>query len=171
MAKTLTFITGGQRSGKSSYAQGQALALTDTPIYLATARVLDEDFKKRVDIHKADREGQHWTTIEEDKKIGSIDLYGDVVVVDCITLWLTNIFLDNGGDVEKSLAEAKAEWYKLMEKRVDLIVITNEIGMGVHAENEMSRKFTDLQGWINQFIASLANHLILMVCGIPQKIK
>ena len=92
------------------------------------------------------------------------------IVIDCITLWLTNIFTDNNGEVEKSLEEAKEIWQKLLQLNHTFIVISNEIGMGLHAHNEVGRKFTDLQGWINQHIAKSANEAYFMVSGIPLKL-
>jgi len=166
----IIFVTGGARSGKSSFAQNMAEEISDNPVYLATARLWDDDFKERVQRHKNDR-NQLWQTIEEEKHISKHTLKGRTVMLDCITLWLTNIFHDNGYDVDSSLAEAKAEWQAFIEKDFRLIVVSNELGMGIHAENEISRKFTDLQGWMNQFIASGADEVFLMVSGIQLKIK
>ncbi len=169
MAKVI-FITGGQRSGKSSFAMQKALELTDQPVYLATSRIWDNDFKNRVDRHKNDRT-ENWVNIEEEKSISKHDLTGKTVVLDCITLWLTNFFSDNNFDADKSLEEAKTEWNKFIDQDFTVFVISNEIGMGVHAETEGARKFTDLQGWMNQHIAKHANEVILMVSGIPLKVK
>ncbi len=163
-------ITGGQRSGKSSYAQELALSLTDSPLYVATARVLDEDFEQRVERHKQDRD-ERWTTIEVEKELSDLDLDGEVAVIDCITLWLANFFRDTGRDVGQSLGQAKKELKKLFKQDATFIVITNEIGMGIHAPTESGRKFTDLQGWMNQHIAKRADEVILMVSGIPHTIK
>lgn len=170
MSAQITFITGGQRSGKSSYAQQLAEKASHTPIYLATSRIWDEDFKQRILRHQSDR-GEQWTTIEEEKKLSKLKLSNNTVLLDCITLWLTNIFYDNNNDIEKSLNEAKAEWDAFIQQNVNLIVVSNELGMGVHPENEIARKFADLQGWMNQYIAKTANTIILMVSGIPLEIK
>ncbi|RIJ47934.1 bifunctional adenosylcobinamide kinase/adenosylcobinamide-phosphate guanylyltransferase [Maribellus luteus] len=166
----IIFITGGQRSGKSRYAQSLAEQLSDAPVYLATAHIWDDDFQKRVDRHKSDR-GEQWTTLEEEVNISKLELTGKVVLVDCITLWLTNIFYQNNSDVDLSLAQAKNEWNAFIQQYFTAIVVSNELGMGVHPENELARKFADLQGWMNQYIASLANEVVLMVSGIPVKIK
>lgn len=163
-------ITGGQRSGKSSYAQELALSLTDSPLYVATARVLDEDFEQRVERHKQDRD-ERWTTIEVEKELSDLDLEGEVAVIDCITLWLTNFFMDTDQDVEQSLEQAKEELKKFFKQDATFIVITNEIGMGTHAPTESGRKFADLQGWMNQHIAKRADEIILMVSGIPHTVK
>jgi adenosylcobinamide kinase/adenosylcobinamide-phosphate guanylyltransferase len=169
MAKVI-FITGGQRSGKSSYAQNKALKLSANPVYLATSRIWDNNFKNRVNRHKDDR-SEVWLNIEEEKEISKHDLKSKVVVLDCITLWLTNFFSDNEYNVDKSLNEAKNEWDKFIEQDLTVFVISNEIGMGLHAETAGGRKFTDLQGWMNQYIAKKANEVILMISGIPLKIK
>jgi adenosylcobinamide kinase/adenosylcobinamide-phosphate guanylyltransferase len=168
--RRIIFITGGQRSGKSSYAQKLAESLTGTPVYLATSRIWDDEFKARVQRHQSDR-GENWQTIEEEKQLSKLNLEGRVVLLDCITLWLTNIFYDNQYQVDQSLDEAKREWQQLASQDFTLIVVSNELGMGVIPENEASRKFTDLQGWMNQHIASMSTEVFLMVSGIPVKIK
>jgi adenosylcobinamide kinase/adenosylcobinamide-phosphate guanylyltransferase len=166
----IIIITGGQRSGKSRFAQKLAEEKSTDPVYFATARIWDEDFKKRIKRHQNDRNGQ-WTTIEEEKQLSKFNLNGKTVLLDCITLWLTNIFHDSGYDVDLSLSQAKVEWDQFIRQDFTLIVVSNELGMGIHPENEPSRKFADLQGWMNQHIASMADTVILMVSGIPVKIK
>ncbi len=166
----IIFITGGARSGKSRFAQELAEQYSEHPVYLATARVWDDDFRKRIERHQSDR-GPHWINIEEEKQLAQTPVDGKTVLLDCITLWLTNIFFDNGFDMEESLVEAKAEWGRFTAKEMDLIVVSNELGMGVHPVEESARKFADLQGWINQHIASMADEVYLMVSGIPLQIK
>jgi adenosylcobinamide kinase/adenosylcobinamide-phosphate guanylyltransferase len=164
-------ITGGERSGKSSYAQNLALSLSDSPIYVATARKWDSDFQNRIDRHQQERD-ERWTNIEKEKQLSEIDFTGKTALVDCVTLWLTNFFVDTKNDVSLSLEEAKAEFEKMaVQENTNLIIVTNEIGMGVHAETHIGRKFTELQGWMNQFLASKADQVVLMVSGIPVKIK
>lgn len=164
------YITGGERSGKSSYAQQLAESLSENPYYLATSRVWDNDFKKRVDRHISDRD-ERWTTIEEEKAISSVIVEKSTVVIDCVTLWLTNIYTDNKYDVDKSLKEAKKEIDILKTINATIIIISNEIGMGVHASTEMARKFTELQGWTNQYIAKKSDEATFMVSGLPLKLK
>ncbi|MFY9152140.1 MAG: bifunctional adenosylcobinamide kinase/adenosylcobinamide-phosphate guanylyltransferase [Prolixibacteraceae bacterium] len=166
----ITFITGGARSGKSSFAQKMAESRSKNPVYLATARVWDEDFRLRIERHQNDR-GPHWINIEKEKNISSCEIEGKTVLLDCITLWLTNIFFDNRFDADRSLEEAKTEWNRFIEKDMNLIVVSNELGMGVHPVEESARKFADLQGWMNQYIAQQASHVFLMISGIPVKIK
>ena len=96
---------------------------------------------------------------------------GKVLVLDCITLWLTNICYRNKNNVDISLAQAKKEWDKFVDQDFTLFVVSNELGMGIHPENEIARKFTDLQGWMNQYIAKNAHEVVLMVSGIPVNIK
>lgn len=168
--RRIILVTGGQRSGKSGYAQKRALSLSTNPVYLATSRVWDDEFRERVKRHQRDR-GPEWTNIEEEKAIGHHDLRGRVVVIDCVTLWATNFYFDNKGDVTLSLEQLKAEFDLLAQQEAYLIFVTNELGMGGVSPDETQRRFTDLQGWLNQYIASKADEVILMVSGIPMKVK
>lgn len=164
-------ITGGQRSGKSSFAQETALSLSQNPVYLATARVWDDDFRERINRHKADR-GKNWENLEIPIHISKADVTGKVVLLDCITLWLTNLYFEHKElNIDEVLELAKKEFNRLVQQDAQFIIVTNEIGMGGHGENEVARRFTDLQGWMNQYIASLADKVTLMVSGIPVKIK
>ncbi len=166
----ITLITGGQRSGKSSFAQRMALERSATPVYLATSRVWDDEHRRRIERHKADR-GPQWTNIEEEKHLSVHDLDGRTVVVDCVTLWCTNFFFDLDGDADRALAEVKAEFDRLAAIDADFIFVTNEIGLGGVSENAVQRRFTDLQGWVNQYVAQRADAVFLMVSGIPLQIK
>ena len=168
--KKVILITGGQRSGKSEHAEQLALSLSTNPVYLATAHVWDEEFRERVRRHQ-ERRGAQWTNIEEEMWLSKHDLTGRVVVVDCVTLWLTNFFFHNDADVQHSLELAQQEFDQLTEQEATFIFVTNEIGSGGVSENQMQRKFTDLEGWMNQYIASKADEVILMVSGITVKIK
>lgn len=168
--KHIVLVTGGQRSGKSGYAQKLALSLSANPVYLATSRVWDEEFRQRVLRHQADR-GPEWTNIEEEKYLSRHNLDGRVVIIDCVTLWGTNFFFDNDSNVELSLRELKEELNRLVEQQAYLIFVTNEIGLGGVSPDPIQRKFTDLQGWLNQYIASRADEVVLMISGIPMKIK
>lgn len=170
MAKEIILVTGGQRSGKSNYAQQTALFLSENPVYLATSRIWDEEHQKRIERHKADR-GTEWTNIEEEKQLSNHRLENRVVLVDCVTLWATNFFFDNNSDVDLSLAMIKEEFDKLIQQEAQFIFVSNEIGLGGTSENKAQRLFMDLQGWINQYIASKANKVYLMVSGIPLQVK
>ncbi len=168
--KKIILITGGQRSGKSSTAEKLALSISDQPVYLATSRIWDEEHQKRIIRHQQDR-GPEWVNIEEEKELSKHDLSGRTILIDCVTLWLTNFYFDNDSDVEKSLQEAKEEFEKFIQQDATFIFVTNEIGLGGMPENTIQRKFTDLQGWMNQHIANVADEVTFMVSGIPMKVK
>jgi len=165
----IILITGGQRSGKSTRAEELALSLTDNPVYVATAHVWDEEFRERVRRHQ-ERRGPQWTNIEEEKYLSRHDLTGRVAVIDCVTLWLTNFFFETQ-DVDKTLEAVKGEFDRFTAHDGTFIFVTNEIGSGGVSVDAVQRRFTDLQGWMNQYIASHADEVILMVSGIAVKIK
>jgi len=167
----LHLITGGTRSGKSRYGQEQAKRLDNHPTYIATARIWDTDFKSRVKKHQLDRDDQ-WTNLEIEKKISDINTESKAILIDCVTLWLTNYFVDLKQDEEKILAEMRKEIDHIGNKKSkNWIIITNEIGMGMHADTATGRKFADLQGWINQYFAKKADKVTLMVSGLPLVVK
>ena len=169
--RRIILITGGQRSGKSRYAEELALSLAENPVYVATAHVWDEEFRERVRRHQ-ERRGPQWTTIEEEKYLSRNDLTGRVAVIDCVTLWLTNFFFENQDqDAQQVLDIVKAEFDRFIAQDATFIFVTNEIGSGGVSIDAVQRRFTDLQGWINQYIASRSDEVILMVSGIPVKIK
>ena len=170
MMRKITLVTGGQRSGKSSFAQKLALSLSEHPVYIATSAIWDEEHRRRIERHKADR-GSEWENVEELKDLQLVNVQGKVVVVDCVTLWATNFFTDNDGDVALSLQEISTRFEQFVQQDAHFIFVTNEIGLGGISINEMQRRFTDLQGWVNQFIASQADAVVLMVSGLPVKIK
>jgi len=169
MTRRIIMITGGQRSGKSRYAEELALKLSPAPVYMATAHVWDDEFRERVERHQA-RRGQQWTNIEEERALSRHDVTGRVVLVDCITLWLTNYFTENS-DVDAVLAEVKAEFERFTHQDATFIFVTNEIGSGGISTNALQRRFTDLEGWMNQYVAQQADEVVLMVSGIPLVIK
>lgn len=168
--KRIILITGGARSGKSTHAEKLALSLSPNPVYLATARIWDEEFKQRVVRHQA-RRGPEWTNIEEEKTLSRHSLQGRVVLIDCVTLWCTNFFFDLKSDTDQALVAAMEEFNRFTAQDATFIFVTNEIGMGGTSENEIQRKFTDMQGWMNQYIAARADEVILMVSGIPVRVK
>lgn len=169
MAKII-FITGGRRSGKSNYAKKLALQKTEHPVFMATSRIWDEDHRKRIENHRSQR-SKKWTTVEEDKYISSHRFDHQTVVIDCVTLWLTNFFYDNNNDIDVSYDQAKTELDGLVNHNAEFIIVSNEIGMGGHPDNMVQMKFADLQGWVNQYIADMAEEVYLMISGLPLKIK
>ena len=176
--RRIHLITGGQRSGKSTYAEQLALQLSANPIYMATAHIWDEEFKERVRIHQ-ERRGPQWTNIEEEMYLSHHDVTGRTVLIDCCTLWATNWLTSptpsQGGesetfDVQTVLANIKAEFDRFTSQDATFIFVTNEIGLGGVSANALQRRLTDLLGWLNQYIASKADEVTLMVSGIPVKI-
>jgi adenosylcobinamide kinase/adenosylcobinamide-phosphate guanylyltransferase len=163
-------ITGGQRCGKSEYAEKLILQQSENPIYLATSRVWDEQHKKRIDAHKA-RRGEQWTNIEEEKQLSKHNFSNRYILLDCITLWLNNLFFDNGEEDEKIISEAKAELDAIFSQDCNWIIVSNELGLGGHPGNKMAMRFNDIQGTINQYIAKRADLVTLVVAGIPVEIK
>ena len=173
----IILITGGERSGKSSFAEQTALSLSSNPVYMATARVWDDEFRERVRQHQL-RRSPEWTNIEEELQLSKHNVSGRVVLIDCITLWCTNFFYRDQQKAENDstwviqcLDDIKAEFDLFTAQDATFIFVTNEIGMGGVSANTLQRRFTDLQGLVNQYIASKAHEVTLMVSGIPVKIK
>ena len=163
-------VIGGARSGKSRFASDLARSLTPRPVMLATSRPWDDDHRARIERHVRDR-GPEWRTVEEERRLSAIGFRHEVVVVDCITLWLTNVFIDMGRDPERCLVEAKAEVERVLLVPNQWIFVTNELGQGVHAPDASTRAFVDLQGFVNQHLASRVDDVVLMVAGIPLTVK
>lgn len=137
---------------------------------MATARIWDEEFRQRVIAHQQ-RRGPEWSNIEENKYLSRHALAEKVVLVDCVTLWCTNFFFDLNADVQVALDALQKEFDLLTRQNAIFIFVTNEIGMGGVSPNEIQRKFTDVQGWMNQYIAARADKVICMISGIPLQIK
>lgn len=167
----IIIVTGGARSGKSHFAEQIVQEQVLSPVYVATARVLDDEFAQRVRLHK-ERRDESWTNVEEELYISKIVVQPQsCILLDCITMWLTNIFFDNSEDIDCSLKFMKQEWDGFTAQYSHIVAVTNEIGLGVVPENRMSRSFVDLHGLANQYIAQKADSLYLMVSGVPLKIK
>lgn len=174
--KKIILITGGQRSGKSVFAEKMALKLSANPVYIATAHIWDEEFRHRVDLHKK-RRGNQWQNIEEEKLLGNIHIDNRVALIDCITLWCTNFYFDvstgkeSDGGITKIFEDLKNEFDKFTNQDATFIFVTNEIGCGGVSDNVVQRHFTDLLGWTNQYVASVADEVYLIVSGISVQIK
>lgn len=165
----LTVIIGGERSGKTSHAETLAEQRSAHPVYLATSKHYDEQHTERIQNHRSNRP-DYWTTVEHPRDITAPDLEDETVVIDCVTLWLTNIY-DDVRDVEKALEEAKQQFNNVLTQDTTVIAVTNEIGKGGRSPNDVQRAFTDLLGWFNQCLADEANTVYVMNAGIPTKIK
>lgn len=172
MAKQIILITGGARSGKSKYAEQRAGELGGRRLYIATAEAKDEEMAQRIAEHKK-RRGNDWTTIEEPVELSSALLAQrgrtDCALVDCVTLWLSNLLLPR----DTEFAEEKVEELLETLPRLDfhVVLVTNEVGWGIVPENAVARQFRDLTGSANQRIAAAANEVVLTVAGIPMFVK
>jgi adenosylcobinamide kinase / adenosylcobinamide-phosphate guanylyltransferase len=177
-------VTGGARSGKSRFAEAYAMRLGDAGIYVATSQVLDEEMRERVERHRARRDGSGrstsarflWTTIEEPYELAAVlhQSKASVIMVDCLTLWLTNWLLRNEFESNcESLVMAKvdelAELLAGQDNRI--ILVTNEVGDGIVPEYKLGRQFRDLAGWMNQRIAAVCDEVFLVTAGIPVELK
>ena len=164
----VTLVLGGARSGKSRYAESLMAALPPPWIYVATAEAGDAEMAERIAAHRA-RRGPNWRTIEVlanlDRELA--DHRAEPVLVDCLTLWLSKLLLDDGAledemvRVEKSLLLATAP----------KVLVSNEVGAGIVPEHPLGRRFRDLQGILNQRVATLADRVVLMVAGLPLVVK
>lgn len=169
MTSTL-LVLGGARSGKSAYAQRRCEALGERLVYVATARAGDDEMAQRIARHRAER-GPAWTTLEADldlcSAISRATERADAVLVDCLTLWLSNLML--GGHDLPAARRALAETVRTA--RVPLLLIANEVGMGIVPDNALARQFRDEAGWLNQDIAAAANEVVLVVAGLAMTVK
>lgn len=172
MAKEIILITGAARSGKSKYAEQRVLALGSRRLYVATAEADDDEMTQRIAAHQ-NRRGSAWTTVEEPVQLGETLLAWrgriDCSLVDCLTLWLSNLLLRGG----QSTVEENVESLLRVLPQLDfpVVFVTNEVGAGVVPDNPLARQFRDIAGWANQRIAAVANEVIIMVAGIPMIVK
>jgi adenosylcobinamide kinase/adenosylcobinamide-phosphate guanylyltransferase len=158
-------VTGGARSGKTRYALARAEALGPRRIYLATGQALDEEMADRIRRHKAER-GPGWSTVEEPLEIAPLLGAGEVVLLDCLTLWVSNLMMA-GRDDEAILARFQELTDALAAAQSHVVVVTNEVGLGIVPMNDMARRYRDLIGWIGQGVGQVADEVILMVAGQP----
>ncbi|QLI80607.1 bifunctional adenosylcobinamide kinase/adenosylcobinamide-phosphate guanylyltransferase [Chitinibacter fontanus] len=167
----LIVVTGAQKSGKSRYAEQRALVLSERPAYLATSRVWDDDFAQRIARHQAERD-ERWVNLEQEVDLAAHGFSGEVIVLDCITLWLTNLFTDCQYDRDATLVEAKQRWQQFAAVTPQTVIaVGNEIGWSLHAETQMGRHFVDLHGSMMQHLAAQADEVVLMVAGLPMVVK
>jgi adenosylcobinamide kinase / adenosylcobinamide-phosphate guanylyltransferase len=167
--RSLTFLLGGARSGKSTHAEKLATALPAPWTYIATAQAYDDEMAERIALHRA-RRGEGWSTVD-----GPLDLAqalravpdGQPVLVDCLTLWLSNHMLAEhdldalSSELEAVLSVPRGPWF----------VVSNEVGLGIVPDNPLGRRFRDAQGRLNQRVAAAATSVFFMVAGIPMQVK
>ena len=166
-------VLGGARSGKSRHALEQARQHGPRVAFLATARALDGDMASRIARHRAERPPR-WTTIEEPHEVGAACRRAarshDLVVIDCVTVWVSNL-MERGDDDAMVLAAADGLAKLLRERLVSVILVSNEVGEGVHPPTELGRRFRDLLGLVNQRLAAAADRVTLMVAALPLTVK
>lgn len=175
MNTRLVLVTGGARSGKSGYAMSIAEASGGWPVYLATATAADPEMATRIETHRRER-GNNWSTVEE-----PVDLKGalagmtrgeNAVVLDCLTLWLTNIMMRDEENFELVAGIMARELARLLRQLGGTVaVVTNEIGMGVVPESSLARRFRDVAGSVNRLFADSADEVYLLVSGLPVRLK
>lgn len=164
----ITLVLGGARSGKSSYAEGMVRKNNCNKIYLATSEMLDSEMAERIKTHKI-RRGEDWQTLEEPVEIDKIieNTHAGVILVDCLTLWMSNL-------IHKEMAvmqQIDALVESLKTTQAEVILVSNEVGMGIVPENALARQFRDFVGILHQKVAAIADEVVLVVAGIPVKIK
>lgn len=176
---TIYLVTGGCRSGKSRRAQEIAESFPGRRVFIATCPVVDDEMRQRIEIHQADRAGRNWRTIEE-----QVDLPAalgkcqgaSAILVDCLTLWVSNLMWQaqrQGTDLgeRQIVATTQAVVDACKKLHGNIIFVTNEVGMGIVPENALARRYRDLAGRANQTMASAADHVTLMCCGLGIELK
>jgi adenosylcobinamide kinase / adenosylcobinamide-phosphate guanylyltransferase len=169
----LTLITGGARSGKSTFAQRLAAAHGGDVLFLATAEALDDEMAVKIRRHQAERPAV-WRTREEPRHLAQVlaaEPPAGVVLLDCVTLWVTNLLLAEGATWEAAEGELDAllAWQRTTATR--LIVVTNEVGLGIVPADPLSRAYREWLGAFNQRLAAAAHDVYLCVSGLPIEIK
>jgi adenosylcobinamide kinase/adenosylcobinamide-phosphate guanylyltransferase len=171
--KETVLVIGGCRSGKSSYALELAEQIPGQKIFVATCMPHDKEMEKRVLRHKKQR-SQAWTTLEEPVRlpeaISQNSRKENVILVDCLTLWISNLVLENND--QKNIDRHIRKLIQSLEKaECPIILVSNEVGTGIVPENRLARRFRDIAGFTNQKVAACANKVIWMVAGIPVGVK
>jgi adenosylcobinamide kinase / adenosylcobinamide-phosphate guanylyltransferase len=165
----LTLVLGGARSGKSRFAEGLVTARPAPWLYLATAQGFDDEMRARISDHRA-RRAAGWETAEVPLDLApAVEAVpeGRPVLVDCLTLWLSNLLLA-GRDIA---AESDRLAATLRRPRGPWVVVSNEVGLGIVPDNALARRFRDAAGWLNQQVAAAADRVVLTVAGLPVEVK
>ena len=167
---SVTLVLGGARSGKSAHAEGLVEGSGLAPLYLATGRAWDGEMRARID-HHVERRGPDWRTVEEPldlvKALRECAGETTAILVDCLTFWITNLMMDER-DVD---AEGEAFAAALQDLPGYVVVVSNEVGMGIVPENAMARAFRDHAGRLHQRVAAVADEVVLVAAGLPLKLK
>ena len=167
MIGPLMLVLGGARSGKSRHAEGLIGALPPPWTYIATAQAFDAEMNERIALHR-ERRDKRWLTVEEPLELPqALAAAKGPVLVDCLTLWLTNLMLGNH-DLPGAFAAFETE---LLQAPGPVVLVSNEVGLGIVPENALARAFRDEQGRLNQRMAALAGHVVFMAAGLPMVLK
>ena len=164
----LTLVLRGARSGKSRYAESLIAALPPPWTYIATAQAGDAEMAARIAAHRA-RRGAHWQTVETPRGLAAAlkSCQTTPVLVDCLTLWLSNLLLADA-DIDAEIAQLEAA---LAVTAAPVVLVANEVGSGIVPDHPLGRRFRDLQGLLNQRIAARAHRVVLVVAGLPLAVK
>ena len=171
MSGRLVLVGGGARSGKSAYAVGRAMASGTSRAYVATAQAFDDEMRERIARHRLERQGL-FETFEAPTELTALlsTLEHDVVVVDCLTLWVSNLLLEDRSDSE--IHHRLSRLIDIAARRTGLtLLVTNEVGLGIVPDNALARRFRDLAGFAHQSIAASAHEVILTAFGLPVRLK
>ena len=167
MTGPLTLVLGGARSGKSRRAEALIAALPPPWTYIATAQAFDAEMHERIALHR-ERRDKRWLTVEEPLALPqALAATKRPVLIDCLTLWLTNLMLGNH-DLPDAFAALEAA---LVAAENPVVLVSNEVGLGIVPENALARAFRDEQGRLNQRMAALAGHVVFMAAGLPMVLK
>lgn len=169
MPSRVTFVFGGAASGKSEFAEDLVIQSGKPMVYLATSQVFDQEMQTKVDIHKSRRK-TGWTTVEEPLNLAPVlaELPSDAVcLLDCATMWLSNHLLQDSDLETEQSALCKA----IMDCTTDLVIVSNEVGMGIVPDNALSRQFREAQGRLNIALAKTADTVIFVAAGLPLVMK
>lgn len=163
-------VLGGARSGKSRYAEARCTAYPGALAYIATAQPFDGEMTKRIALHRARREGR-WTTWEATldlpDAIGNAAQNANAILVDCLTLWLSNLMLADADTASATAALAEA----VSRCPVPIALVANEVGLSIVPDNELARRFRDEAGLLNQKMAALCGEVVLVTAGLPLTLK
>jgi adenosylcobinamide kinase/adenosylcobinamide-phosphate guanylyltransferase len=167
-------VIGGVRSGKSRYAQQRAGTIKGERIFLATAEAFDKAMAEKIQQHQKDRRGS-FQTVEEPlylaRAIRGLEVAPAVIVIDCLTVWVNNL-LHHMKDDDEKIKEQQGLFLETIKHCLStVIIVTNEVGMGIIPDNQLARRFIDQLGFLNQNVAAISDELILMVSGVPQWVK
>ncbi|WP_431308182.1 bifunctional adenosylcobinamide kinase/adenosylcobinamide-phosphate guanylyltransferase [Deinococcus arenicola] len=167
----ILYVTGGARSGKSSFAEARAAASGQSVTYLATAQAFDTEMTERIGRHRADRPVA-WTTVEEPLDVPQAvrDASTPTLLLDCLSLWVSNMLLSDWTD-EAMLAAADSLLNAARTRSGLTVLVSNEVGQGIVPDNALARRYRDVLGWVNQRCAAASDEAVLLVSGLPLQLK